>query len=270
MAVKNNKFPVSEFLRWQHSTVPFLIPASLSEKISAEVEKSKKNETSKSNENPEKVSENNEKFSNIPKKNIIKSKNEKNFRPDTLPNDLCELEKITVSCQGCPLCEKRRKIVFGEGSQEAEIMFIGEGPGAEEDRQGRPFVGKAGTMLTAIIEKGMRLERKDVYISNIVKCRPPGNRDPFPKEAETCLPYLKKQIELISPSVIILLGKVATKYLTGFEGSLKKARTMDFSFKGIPMIATYHPSALLRNKKFKRPTWEDMKKVIRHLNLFEI
>jgi DNA polymerase len=159
----------------------------------------------------------------------------------------------------------RNKVVFGEGSVRADIMFVGEGPGADEDKTGRPFVGKAGQLLTKIIENGMGIPREQVYIANIVKCRPPGNRDPLPDEAEICMNYLESQIDLIKPKVIILLGKVAAKYLMGIETSISRARENAYNYKGIPVFVTYHPSALLRNEQYKRPTWEDIKKVLAYL-----
>lgn len=168
-------------------------------------------------------------------------------------------------CQKCRLGMTRNKVVFGEGSVQADIMFIGEGPGADEDRTGRPFVGRAGELLTKIIENGMGIPREQVYIANIVKCRPPGNRDPLPDEAEICMSFLEGQIDLIKPKVIILLGKVAARYLTGVETSISKARQNSHNYKGIPVFVTYHPSALLRNQQYKRPTWEDIKKVLAYL-----
>lgn len=168
-------------------------------------------------------------------------------------------------CQKCRLGMTRNKVVFGEGSVQADIMFIGEGPGADEDMTGRPFVGKAGQLLTKIIENGMGIPREQVYIANIVKCRPPGNRDPLPDEADACMGYLKSQIELIKPKAIILLGKVAAKYLMGIETSISRARQNDYNYKEIPVFVTYHPSALLRNQQYKRPTWEDIKKVLAYL-----
>jgi len=163
----------------------------------------------------------------------------------------------------------RNKVVFGEGSLKADIMFIGEGPGADEDRTGRPFVGKAGQLLTKIIENGMKISREQVYIANIVKCRPPGNRDPLPDEASACMDYLESQIEFIKPKAIILLGKVAAKYLLELETSISRARQNSYKYKDIPVFVTYHPSALLRNQQYKRPTWEDIKKVLTYLERSE-
>ncbi len=181
--------------------------------------------------------------------------------------NLEELFKSMEKCQKCRLGATRTKLVFGEGNSKANLMFIGEGPGQEEDATGRPFVGKAGALLTKIIENGLKLPRKSVYIANIVKCRPPGNRDPLPDEAESCIDHLHRQIDLIKPSVIVLLGRVAAKYLINVEDSIAKARENHYQYKNIPVFITYHPSALLRNEKFKRPVWEDLKKVMKILEI---
>lgn len=181
-----------------------------------------------------------------------------------------DLQQIVFSCEKCQLAQKRNKIVFGEGDPHADILFIGEGPGRDEDLSGRPFVGKAGQLLTKIIENGLKVPRQSIYICNIVKCRPPGNRDPYDMEAAACISYLKKQIELVQPKVIVLLGKVALRYLMGIDKSMHKSREMELFYQDIPVYPTYHPSALLRNDKFKRPVWEDMKKVIRKLKLYEV
>jgi len=181
--------------------------------------------------------------------------------------DLDTLYLSLANCQKCRLGVTRNKLVFGEGNKNADLMFIGEGPGHDEDLTGRPFVGKAGALLTKIIENGLKIPRKSVYIANIVKCRPPANRDPLPDEAESCIDYLHKQIEMINPSVIVLLGKVAAKHLLNIECSITKARENSYNYKGIPVFVTYHPSALLRNEKYKRPVWEDMKKVMKLLRI---
>ena len=176
------------------------------------------------------------------------------------------LQKSILNCQKCRLGVTRNKLVFGEGNSNADLMFIGEGPGQDEDLSGRPFVGKAGMLLTKIIENGMKISRNSVYIANIVKCRPPGNRDPLPDEADCCIEYLEKQIEFINPSVIVLLGKVAAKYLLDIDCSITKARENSYNYNGKAVFVTYHPSALLRNEKYKRPVWEDMKKVMKVLS----
>jgi uracil-DNA glycosylase len=181
--------------------------------------------------------------------------------------DLETLFRSISNCQKCRLGITRNKIVFGEGDINAKLMFIGEGPGQDEDISGRPFVGKAGILLTRIIENGLKIPRNSVYIANIVKCRPPGNRDPLPDEADCCIGVLKKQIEIINPSVIVLLGRVAAKYLLNIEDSITKARESSYNYNDKTVFITYHPSALLRNEKYKRPVWEDMKKVIKALGL---
>jgi len=150
--------------------------------------------------------------------------------------------------------------VFGSGDPAAGIMFIGEAPGAEEDRAGQPFVGKAGQLLTKIIE-AMGLSRDEVYICNILKCRPPNNRDPLPAEIEQCEPYLKRQIEIVQPRVICTLGRFAAQTLLGSREPMGRLRDQAHHYEGIPLVATYHPAALLRNPQWKRPTWEDVKRV---------
>ncbi|MEE3234126.1 MAG: uracil-DNA glycosylase family protein [Candidatus Latescibacterota bacterium] len=185
-----------------------------------------------------------------------------------IPSEMSGLSKIDSfreSISGCMSCElggTRRNFVFGSGSNDADIMFIGEAPGEEEDRTGKPFVGPAGELLNKIIE-AMHLTREDVYICNILKCRPPNNRDPLNSEIETCEPYLVKQIELIGPRVICALGRFAAQTLLRSNESMGRLRLATHSYKGIPVVATYHPAALLRNPQWKRPTWEDMKKVRR-------
>ncbi|MFQ5348939.1 MAG: uracil-DNA glycosylase [Thermoanaerobaculia bacterium] len=165
-----------------------------------------------------------------------------------------------VTCTRCRLAEGRRTVVFGMGSADADLMFIGEGPGAQEDRQGLPFVGPAGELLTRIIQ-AIDLRREDVYIANIVKCRPPGNRDPRPNEVAACRGWLHDQIETIKPRVIVMLGKVAAQTLLGSDEPLGRMRGSWHRVLGVDARATYHPAALLRNASFKRPTWEDMQVV---------
>jgi uracil-DNA glycosylase len=175
------------------------------------------------------------------------------------------VRKEALKCLKCRLGGTRSNVVFGEGRIDADIMFIGEGPGEDEDRTGRPFVGKAGQLLTKIIENGMKISREEVYIANIVKCRPPSNRDPLPDEASECIGYLKKQIEIVNPKVIIILGKVAAKHLLGIEIPITKAREETYNYGSAKVFVTYHPSALLRNESYKRPVWEDIKKVLKYL-----
>lgn len=162
------------------------------------------------------------------------------------------------NCEKCSLAKTRTHFVFGEGNPQADIMFIGEAPGRDEDLQGRPFVGKAGQLLNKILA-AIHLKREEVYIANILKCRPPNNRTPSVDEIELCKPYLFKQIEMIQPKIICLLGAVAVRGVLGTTSPLSSLRGRIQSFHGIDVIVTYHPAALLRNPKYKRPTWEDMK-----------
>ncbi len=171
---------------------------------------------------------------------------------------LVELAEKVDGCLKCPLGKTRINLVFGDGNPNAKIMLIGEAPGAEEDKQGIPFVGRAGRLLNDIL-KSINLKREEIYIANIVKCRPPQNRNPLPSEMEACLPYLYKQIELIKPKLILLLGRVAAVALLKKNLSLAKFRGNVYEISGIKTMVTYHPAALLRNPQWKRPTWEDLK-----------
>lgn len=170
-------------------------------------------------------------------------------------------------CVKCPLAKGRTNTVFGVGDPDARIMFIGEGPGAEEDRRGEPFVGRAGQLLTDMIEKGMNLRRADVYIANIVKCRPPGNRDPEPVEVESCEPYLKRQIAIIQPEVICALGRVAAQTLLKTTTPISSLRGEFHTYEGIPLLPTFHPAYLLRNPAMKKEAWNDLKMILRRLGL---
>jgi len=165
-------------------------------------------------------------------------------------------------CRRCRLSEGRTNLVFGEGNPNAWLMFVGEAPGEQEDRQGRPFVGRAGELLTRLIEK-MGFSREEVYIANTVKCRPPGNRNPMEDEIKTCMSFLEKQIGIIEPAVIMTLGSVATKALLGDIGSISRVRGKTFRYKGIPVVPTFHPSYLLRNPKSKWLTWNDAQVVLK-------
>lgn len=164
-------------------------------------------------------------------------------------------------CQRCKLGKGRKNLVFGEGSPEAEIMFIGEAPGREEDLQGRPFVGDAGKLLTSLINK-MGFKREDVYIANIIKSRPPGNRDPEADEISACLPFLKKQVEIISPRVIVSLGRVSSHTLTGLNTPISRLRGHFHTFQGIALMPTFHPAYLLRNPRAKHDVWSDARQVL--------
>jgi uracil-DNA glycosylase family 4 len=165
-------------------------------------------------------------------------------------------------CIRCRLYQGRKTLVFGEGSRSAKLVFVGEGPGYEEDQQGRPFVGEAGQLLTDIIVKGMKLAREEVYICNVVKCRPPGNRTPAPDEIAACEPFLREQLQAIKPSVIVTLGNVPTQTLLKTKEGITKLRGKWREFEGIPLMPTFHPAYLLRNPKDKVLVWEDIKKVI--------
>ena len=178
---------------------------------------------------------------------------------------LAELRTAIGDCQRCRLCEKRNTIVFGVGNPDAEIVFIGEGPGYEEDKQGEPFVGRAGQLLTQIITKGMQMQRSDVYIANVVKCRPPENRNPEPDEIAACEPFLAKQLEIIRPKVIIALGKFAAQTLLKDTTPITRLRGKWQSYHGIKLMPTLHPAYLLRNPKDKRLVWEDIKAVLREI-----
>jgi DNA polymerase len=178
--------------------------------------------------------------------------------PDS--GELAALRSAAEACTRCRLAQGRQKVVFGAGNPAAELMLIGEAPGAEEDKQGLPFVGAAGELLTKIIQ-AMDMRREDVYIANILKCRPPGNRDPQPDEVAACRGFLERQIELIQPKVIVALGRIAAQALLGNDSPIGQMRGQWYRILGVPAMVTYHPAALLRNQGLKRPTWEDMQQV---------
>lgn len=165
-------------------------------------------------------------------------------------------------CKRCRLCEGRNKIVFGQGSAVAELMFVGEAPGADEDAQGLAFVGRAGQLLTDMIEKGMKMKRTDVFIANVIKCRPPGNRPPETDEVNTCQPFLEAQIKTISPRVIVALGATAGRFMAKSGDPISRLRGRFASWDGIPVMPTYHPAYLLRNPSAKKTVWEDLKLVM--------
>jgi len=164
-------------------------------------------------------------------------------------------------CTRCPLCEERTKIVFGEGNPNAELMFIGEGPGEQEDLSGRPFVGRAGELLTAMIERGLDIPRGEVYICNIVKCRPPGNRTPLANEVAACRPFLDAQIAAVQPRVIVALGKPATSLLLGREIAITRLRGQWHEYQGIPLMPTFHPAFILRQytAQNRKLVWDDLR-----------
>lgn len=175
-----------------------------------------------------------------------------------------DLRREIGDCQRCRLSKGRKNIVFGEGNPGADLMFIGEAPGKEEDIQARPFVGDAGKLLTRLIEK-MGFSREDVYIANIVKCRPPLNRDPEEDEIKACLPFIERQAEAISPRVIISLGRISAHALLDTRVPITKLRGTFSEYKGIPLMPTFHPAYLLRNPKDKQLVWEDAQKVLQML-----
>ncbi len=173
---------------------------------------------------------------------------------------LAAFEARICECQKCRLGASRTKFVFGVGNPSADLVFVGEAPGAEEDRRGEPFVGRAGVLLDKILA-AIELARGDVYICNILKCRPPNNRDPLTEEAKLCLPYLQEQLRLLQPKMIVALGRVAARHLLGLEESLKNMRKQVYTYEGVELRVTYHPAALLRNPAFKAPAWEDFQEI---------
>lgn len=177
---------------------------------------------------------------------------------------LAALEKEYADCQLCPLSKTRTRLVFGSGSPEAELMFIGEAPGFDEDKQGLPFVGAAGQLLTKMIQ-AMKLTREKVYIANCLKCRPPGNRNPLPTEIVTCNPILMRQIEIIRPRVICALGKFAAQTVMQNEEPISRMRGRFFEKYGALVMPTFHPAYLLRNPADKKLAWEDLQKIMKEL-----
>lgn len=173
-----------------------------------------------------------------------------------------ELEASIIGCKKCKLCNNRNNIVFGTGNKNARIMFIGEGPGADEDREGIPFVGKAGKLMNMAFD-GIGINREEVYIANIVKCRPPSNRNPEDDEAASCLDYLRNQVMLVKPKIIVLLGSVALKNILGKEYGITASRGKWIEKKGILYMPTWHPAALLRDDSKKIEFWQDLKQVVK-------
>ncbi len=178
-----------------------------------------------------------------------------------LPDTLESLQKQALACHLCELSKSRKKVVFGEGNPHADILIIGEGPGATEDSSGKPFVGRSGEVLTKMLQNVLGLSRNDVYITNIVKCRPPNNRVPTPTEAHTCQSYLLKQIALIQPRLILTLGATAYHYLTGDDTGITKIRGTIHTYGKATLLPTYHPSYLLRNPSAKKEVMVDLLKV---------
>ncbi len=186
-----------------------------------------------------------------------------------VPLELQELRSKVLNCKLCSeLAKTRNKVVFGSGNFQSELVFVGEAPGADEDEQGLPFVGRAGQLLTKIIE-AMGMTRDHVFICNVLKCRPPNNRPPAPEEVVHCRPYLKRQLEIIKPKVIVALGNHAVKTLLQTEEGISELRGTFRTYEGIPLMCTYHPAYLLRSPGEKRKVWEDMKKVMQLLKRSE-
>jgi DNA polymerase len=188
-----------------------------------------------------------------------------------VPEREAALAVLAHEIHGCPKCpvlvKNRTQTVFGVGNPAARLMFIGEAPGEQEDRLGFPFVGPAGQLLTDMITKGMGLDRNDVYIANILKCRPPGNRDPEPDEVAHCIGYLEQQIAIVRPEFLCFLGRIAAQTLLNTTLSLTRLRGRWHRYRGVPALATYHPSALLRNPAWKKETWADLQMVMRAMGL---
>lgn len=178
------------------------------------------------------------------------------------PADWDSLKTCVQQCTTCGLDKTRTQTVFGVGNQQADLMIIGEAPGAQEDRQGEPFVGRAGQLLTAMLHS-IGFKREDIYIANILKCRPPNNRDPKLKEVAACTPYLQQQIELIQPTLIVAVGRIAAQFLLNTNQALGRMRNQQHVYgeQNIPLLVTYHPAYLLRAPKEKRKAWEDFVKV---------
>lgn len=186
------------------------------------------------------------------------------------PSDSLERVAMEVAaCQRCPLAQTRQCTVPGEGASRARLMVVGEGPGADEDRTGRPFVGAAGQLLDKILASGMGLRREEVFIANLLKCRPPGNRDPAPEETAACTPFLERQIAAVRPELLLALGRHAAHYLTGASGPIGalRGRVQQRPCGGPPVIVTFHPAYLLRNPAAKRECWEDVQRVMALLGL---
>ncbi|MFC1884589.1 uracil-DNA glycosylase family protein [Thermodesulfobacteriota bacterium] len=212
---------------------------------------------------------------------VLKSSLKSEIRRD-IPNDLDKEARAQIGslehlkehigeCRRCKLHKGRTNLVFGEGASRARLVFIGEGPGQDEDKLGKPFVGEAGRLLTRIIESGMGLKREDVFICNVVKCRPPGNRDPETDEIKACLPFLKHQLRLIKPEVICSLGRVAARVLLGEHFKVTRDRGKWYSYMGLPVMPTYHPAYILRNpareRDLKGQVWKDVQLIMKHLEL---
>ncbi len=201
----------------------------------------------------------------------LSNKAQQMLKPPGKKEALDQLDQSLKDCKLCRLCEKRKQVVFGVGNPEAQIVFVGEGPGADEDQQGIPFVGKAGQLLTDMIEKGMNIKRKDIYICNVIKCRPPGNRNPGVDEIAACQPFLMQQLDIIKPKVIVALGKFAAQTLLQLDTGIMRIRGKWHEFRGIKVMPTFHPSYILhindaqKQREEKIKIWNDLKMVLQAL-----
>jgi len=179
---------------------------------------------------------------------------------------LAELAAEIAACTKCGLCRGRTHGVPGEGAIDPLVMVVGEGPGADEDATGRPFVGRAGQYLDKWLEAVQLSRSTNAFIANIVKCRPPGNRDPLPDEMVACRPYLDRQIDLVRPRVILTVGRISSANLSGLDVGINKLRGSTYSYRGVPLIPTYHPSGVLRNPDYRAPVWDDLRRLKKHLD----
>lgn len=204
-------------------------------------------------------------FSEAPASKQSGANGESDSASSALYESMEDIRNAVESCQLCPLCETRSNVVFGDGSEDAKLVFVGEAPGSDEDRQGKPFVGRSGQKLTQIIE-AMGLSRSDVYITNVLKCRPPGNRNPMPDEIRACEPYLIAQLQLIEPRVICALGTFAAQTLLRSDRRISRLRGQFHVYQGIKLMPTYHPAYILRNPKFKRDVWNDVQMIMIEYN----
>jgi len=204
-------------------------------------------------------------FSEAPASKQSGANGESDSASSALYESMEDIRNAVENCQLCPLCETRNNVVFGDGSEDAKLVFVGEAPGSDEDRQGKPFVGRSGQKLTQIIE-AMGLSRSDVYITNVLKCRPPGNRNPMPDEIRACEPYLIAQLQLIEPRVICALGTFAAQTLLRSDRRISRLRGQFHVYQGIKLMPTYHPAYILRNPKFKRDVWNDVQMIMVEYN----
>ncbi len=191
-----------------------------------------------------------------------------NFKEENLPNKdqtLLALKKRVQNCKACALAHSRKNVVLSDGNPDAEYFFVGEAPGAQEDAQGIPFVGPAGQLLTRMIEQGIKIPRKETFIANILKCRPPKNRPPLPEEIQACSPFLLEQIRCVSPKILIALGATAARFFLKTPSPMRNLRGVVHNFQGIPLIVTWHPSYLLRRPEAKAEAWQDLQLAMRTL-----